>query len=132
MRSVAAAFVVFGMFWGAWAVAVADIERDLSLTHGSFGVLFSLALAGAAAANAFGGALTERHGTSATLSAALALWAAALLAGSAGATTLTFGAALIGVVAVGGVVDVVMNVAATSALAGNPGGLVRFHGLFNL
>ena len=42
-----------------------------------------------------------------------------------------FGIALVGVIALGGAVDVVMNIAATAALAHEPGRLVRIHGLFN-
>jgi hypothetical protein len=126
----AAVFVGFGMFWGAWAVAAADVERALGLSHGGFGLLLSVALAAAAVANAAAGSLSERWGTSSALSAALAAWAALLVVGA-----LMHGAwlavLLIAVVATGGAVDVVMNVAATAALSDRPGHLVRFHGLFN-
>ena len=30
LRPVALAFVLFGVFWGSWAVATADIERSLA------------------------------------------------------------------------------------------------------
>jgi MFS family permease len=122
---------VFGVFWGGWAVAAVDVERDLSLSHATFGVLLSLSLGGAAVANAVGGALAERHGTQRTLSIAFLLWAVSLFAGAAAGSKVTFGAALIAVVSLGGAVDVVMNVAATSGLAGEPGKLVRFHAFFN-
>src|SRR3954470_11135203 len=64
---VAAAFVGFGMFWGSWSVAVADIEHELGLSHGAFGLLLSVGLAAGGVANALGGALAERHGTSRVL-----------------------------------------------------------------
>ena len=66
---VAATFVVFGTFWGSWAVAAADVEDSLGLSHGGFGLLLSAALAGAVASNAVGGALAERRGTAPVLAA---------------------------------------------------------------
>ncbi|MDQ3106843.1 MAG: MFS transporter [Actinomycetota bacterium] len=132
LRPIAAAFVVFGVFWGGWAVAAADVERDLDLSHGRFGLLLSLSLAAAAVANAVGGALAERHGTRRTLAVALVLWGVGLAGGAAASSLLAFGAALVVVIAAGGVIDVTMNVAATSGLAGEPARLVRFHAFFNV
>ena len=135
MAPVTASFVLFGIFWGSWAVSAADVERSLDLSHGRFGLLLSFGLAGAAFANGVGGALTERFGTGRVLSASLAIWGALLLAGAAVANVAVpwgFGAALVVAVAVGGVVDVVMNVAAVAALADEPGALVRFHARFNI
>ena len=63
LRPVAAAFVGFGVFWGSWSVAVADIEHELRLSHGTFGLLLSAGLAAGGVANALGGALAERHGS---------------------------------------------------------------------
>lgn len=131
LRLVAAAFVVFGLFWGGWAVAAADVERDLGLSHGAFGLLLSVSLSGAAAANAVAGVLAERHGTTRTLAAAFTLWSLCLVAGAAARTTPLFTLSLIGIVGFGGAIDVVMNIAATSALASRPGALVRFHAFFN-
>lgn len=134
MAPVTASFVLFGIFWGSWAVAAADVERSLDLSHARFGLLLSFGLAGAALANGVGGALTERFGTGRVLSASLAVWGVLLLAGAAVADVAVpwgFGAALVLAVAVGGVVDVVMNVAAVAALADQPGALVRFHARFN-
>jgi MFS family permease len=133
--AVTASFVLFGVFWGSWAVSAADVERSLGLSHARFGLLLSLGLGGAAVANGIGGALTERFGTGRVLSTALAAWGVLLLAGSAVATVAVpwaFAVALVGALAVGGVVDVVMNVAAVTALADDPGGLVRFHARFNI
>jgi MFS family permease len=134
LRPIAAAFVVFGVFWGGWAVAAADVEHDLGLSHGRFGVLLSVSLAAAALANAVGGALNERHGTTRTLSIALALWGVGLVAGALAPTSSigTFAVALVGVIALGGVVDVSMKVAATAGVDADAAALVRFHAFFNL
>ena len=128
---VAATFVVFGTFWGAWAVAAADVEDSLGLSHGRFGLLLSVALAGAVASNAVGGALAERRGTAPVLAASLAAWGALLLAAAACQPDVPFAVLLVLAIGLGGVVDVVMNVAATAGLAGRPGALVRFHATFN-
>lgn len=131
LRPVAAAFLLFGAFWGAWVVAAADIEAALGLSHGGLGLLLSAALGGAAATNAMGGALAERRGTGRMLSVALAGWGIVLLTGAVVRHPFAFGVVVFVAVAVGGLVDVVMNVAATAALAASPGSLVRFHARFN-
>ena len=128
---VAATFVVFGTFWGAWAVAAADVEDALGLSHGQFGLLLSVALAGAVASNAMGGALAERRGTAPVLAVSLGAWGAVLLVAAACHPDIPFAILLVLAVGLGGVVDVVMNVAATAGLAGRPGALVRFHATFN-
>ena len=132
LRPVAGAFVVFGTFWGGWAVAAADVESDFGLSHGRFGILLSVSLAAAAISNAMGGALAERHGTQRTLTVALAAWAVALLAGAAAPTLPLFALAFVGVVAMGGVVDVTMNVAVIAGLGSEGAAVVRFHALFNV
>jgi MFS family permease len=135
MAPITAAFVLFGVFWGSWAVSAADVERGLGLSHARFGLVLSAGLAGAAVANGIGGALAERLGTSRVLSGSLALWGGLLLVGAAVtelAVPWSFAVALVASIAIGGVVDVVMNVAAIAALADRPGALVRFHARFNL
>jgi MFS family permease len=131
LRPVAWTFVSFGMFWGAWAVSASDIKASLRVSDGPFGLLLSAALLAAAAANAVAGSLAERWGTQTALSRTLVAWGLLLAAGAAARAPLAFGALLVGVIALGGAVDVVMNVAATAALAQHPGQLVRFHALFN-
>jgi MFS family permease len=135
MGPITAAFLLFGTYWGSWAVSAADVERGLGLSHARFGLVLSAGLAGAALANGVGGALAERLGTSRVLSMSLALWGGLLLTGTAVADTAVpwaLSATLVCAIAVGGVVDVVMNVAAIAELADAPGALVRFHARFNL
>ena len=79
-----------------------------------------------------GGSFTERLGTAKVLSGTLVVWGVLILAASVSHGRLSFGAALVGIVTIGGLVDVVANVAATAALAGRPGALVRFHAFFNV
>jgi MFS family permease len=131
LRPVALAFVLFGVFWGSWAVATADIERGLGFSHAAFGLLLAVALVGASAANVIGGPLTERWGTERALSRSLVVWGALLIVAGALRTTPGFAVALIVMVSAGGALDVVMNIVSAAAFAARPGRLVRFHGLFN-
>jgi MFS family permease len=131
LRPVAAAFVGFGAFWGSWSVAVADLEHELHLSHGTFGLLLSGGLAAAGVANALGGALAERHGTGRVLAGALFAWAGLLVCAALAQQRVVLGVFVVATFAAGGLVDTVMNVAATAALAARPGALVRFHALFN-
>jgi MFS family permease len=131
LRPVAAGFACFGFFWGAWAVSASDIKADLRVSDGSFGLLLSMALLAAAATNAVAGSLAERWGTGIGLSRSLAGWGLLLAIGAAIHPRLAFAALLVGVIALGGAVDVMLNVAATAALGETPGRLVRFHALFN-
>jgi MFS family permease len=131
LRLLAGAFIGFGTFWGAWAVAAADIERALGVSHGGFGLLLSIALGFAAITNGIAGSLTERWGTSTALARALLVWAVLLLLGML-APERGLALILVAAIAAGGAVDVVMNVAATTAFVDEPGRLVRFHGFFNV
>jgi MFS family permease len=130
LRVLAAAFIGFGAFWGAWAVAAADIERSLGLSHSGFGLLLSIALGIAAITNSIAGSMTERWGTSAALTHGLLVWAAFLVLGAL-APEGALAVVLVATIAAGGAVDVIMNVAATAAFADAPGRLVQFHGFFN-
>jgi MFS family permease len=129
---VAASFVLFGCYWGSWAVAAADVERALGLSHGGFGLLLSSGLVVGALANAVGGMLAERRGTAQVLALALTAWGTLLLLGAFAARPLLIAVVIVGIGATAGLIDVVMNVAATAAFSDRPGGLVRFHGLFNI
>jgi MFS family permease len=128
---VAATFVCFGAFWGSWAVSASDVKTSMDVSDTTFGLVLSISLLAAAIANAVAGSLAERWGTARTLSRFLVVWSVMLVAGAAAHPPALFGVLLVGVVALGGAVDVVMNVAATAALGHRPGDLVRFHALFN-
>jgi MFS family permease len=131
LRLVAATFACFGFFWGSWAVAALDVQLFLHLSDGGFGLLLAVTVLGGAAANVVGGTIAERHGTRAVLAAVLTIWGAFLVVLAVTNHELGFEALFVIVVSVGGMVDVVMNVAATAGLGGSPGKLLRFHALFN-
>jgi MFS family permease len=132
LRPVVGAFLVFGGFAGAWAVAVLDIEHSFGLSDAELGAVLAVGIVLAAALNAVGGALTDRWGSSVALARSLVIWSAFLVAVAAAPVLGAFAVAFALATAAGGFVDVVMNVVAAAALSGRPGHLVRFHGLFNL
>ena len=131
LRPVAVAFAVFGAFWGSWAVAAIDVEHFLRVSHAGLGSVLAIAVVGGTIANAIGGTLAERHGTRAALSTSLLVWALTLAVLSLVHPRPAFIAVFVASVAIGGGVDVVMNVAASAAMADAPGRLLRFHALFN-
>ena len=131
LGAVTACFALFGTFWGGWAVCTAELERALGFTNTAFGALLSLALLGAAVGNALGGSAAERWGTARVLAGALVLWGASAALAGLLHPRLALAGALILNVGLGGLVDVVMNVAASSSLSATPGYLVRFHARFN-
>lgn len=131
LRPVAVAFAVFGAFWGSWAVAAIDVERFLRVSHAGLGSVLAIAVVGGTIANAIGGTLAERHGTRAALSSCLLAWAVTLAVLSLVHPRAAFIAVFVVSVAIGGGVDVVMNVAASAAMVDAPGRLLRFHALFN-
>jgi MFS family permease len=132
LRPVVGAFVVFGAFWGAWAIAVIDVQHSFGLSDAELGALLALGIVFAAALNAVGGALTDRWGSAVALTRSLALWSALLVVVGLAPVLGVFAVAFTLMVAAGGFVDVIMNVIAAAALSDRPGHLVRFHGLFNL
>ena len=132
LRPIAWVFLLFGAFWGGWAVAATDVERALHLSTGGFGLLLSLALIGGASSNAVGGSLCERFGTGRVLTASLFAWATLLVAGAATREPVVLGALIVAMVGAAGLVDIAINVAATAALVDRPGELVAFHSRFNV
>jgi Major Facilitator Superfamily len=131
LRPVGWVFVLFGIFWGGWAVAAVDVERSLHLSTGGFGLLLSLALVGAATSNAVGGPLCERFGTGRVLGTALLAWSVFLALGAVVRVPVAMELLIIVMVATAGLIDIAINVAATAALADRPGRLVAFHARFN-
>jgi MFS family permease len=132
LRPVGWVFLLFGVFWGSWAVAAANVERALGLSSAGFGLLLSVALVGGASSNAVGGALCERFGTGRVLGWSLFCWALLLSLGAAVRGPIALGVVIVVMVAIAGLVDVAINVAATAALADQPGRLVAFHSRFNI
>jgi MFS family permease len=128
---VAAVFVLIGLFVGAWAVSIPEIERALGGGPGRLGLALTVALGLASVANSWGGALAERRGTSRAMAVALTIWAVAAAVGALAPAPVGLALAIVVVYTVFGPVDVVANVAATAALADHPGRLVRIHALFN-
>jgi MFS family permease len=131
LRPVRGAFLIFGAFTGAWAVAVIDIQRTFDISDAELGLVLAFGILLAAALNAVGGALTDRWGAGTALARALLLWSALLIVVAASPALGMFAVAFTLATAAGGFVDVVMNVVSAAALADRPGHLVRFHGLFN-
>jgi Major Facilitator Superfamily len=131
LRPVGWVFVLFGIFWGGWEVAAANVERALHLSDGGFGLLLSLSLVGAAASNAVGGTLCQRFGTGRVLGTSLLAWSAFLGLGAVARVPLLLELLIIVMVATAGLIDIAINVAATAALADQPGRLVAFHSRFN-
>ena len=131
LRPVGWVFVLFGIFWGGWAVAAANVERALHLSDGGFGLLLSLSLVGAAASNAVGGTLCQRFGTGKVLGTSLLAWSVFLGLGAIARVPLVLELLIIVMVATAGLIDIAINVAATAALADTPGRLVAFHARFN-
>jgi len=128
---VVAAFVVLGMFWGSWAVSIANVQRTFHLSYGSLGVLLAVAVGVAGVTGAAVGHRAERWGTGPMLTGSLAVWAVLLVGTGIARPWPVFAVCFCAAEAAGGCVDVAMNAAASRRLAGRPGALVRFHALFN-
>ena len=117
LRPVGWVFLLFGAFWGGWAVGAIDVERALGVSNAGFGLLLSVALVGGASSNAVRRstmrAIRHRQGTgnSTALLGGPPLWRRRR------AEPVVLGAVIVVMVAVAGLVDVAINVAATAALA---------------
>ncbi len=125
-------FVVFGMFWGSWAVATADIRTTYGLSDAQLGSLLAVAVAVSGTLGAIVGNRAERWGAVPTLVRSLLVWAVLLALTGAARTRTEFIVAFIAATAAGGCVDMTMNAASAARLGQSPGRLVRFHGIFNL
>jgi MFS family permease len=128
---VVATFVIFGLFWGSWAVMLFNIQRAFRLSDSDIGILLSVAIAVAGASSAVMGHLSDRFGARRLLWVALFAWAGLLLLMSLTRSRWTFAGALVLVEIAGGSIDTAMNAEASHRLIGNPAALVRFHALFN-
>jgi MFS family permease len=131
LRPVAAGFVVFGFYAGAFAVAAIDIERTFHLSDAELGLLLATGIIAATAVAAVGGIIIDRWGAGVTLARALIVWGSLLVVEAIAPHIGAFAPAFTLAVAAGGLVDVVINVTSADALAHEPGQLVRFHALWN-
>ena len=133
LRPVAGAFLVFGSFAGAWAVAVIDIERTFGLSDAELGAVLAIGIVLAAAVERGRWCTHRPLGRGRRARPFARHLERAARGGRARA-----GARLCSPwrspwrPRPGGFVDVVMNVVAAAALSETPGRLLRFHGLFNL
>lgn len=131
LRPVAAGFVAYGLFGGAFAVAAIDIERTFDLSDAGLGFLLAAGIVTGTAVAAVGGIITDRWGAGTTLARSLLMWGSLLVVQALAPRLALFAAAFVLGVGAGGLIDVVLNVTAADALAGEPGRLVRFHALWN-
>jgi MFS family permease len=125
-------FVVFGMFWGSWAVATADIRTTYGMSDAQLGLLLAVAVTVSGIVGAIVGNRAERWGAVPTLVRSLLVWAVLLALTGAAHTRTEFIVAFIAAMAAGGCVDMTMNAASAARLGQSPGRLVRFHGIFNV
>jgi MFS family permease len=132
LRPVAAGFIVFGFYAGAFAVAAINIERTFHLSDAELGFLLAAGIIAATGVAAVGGVITDRWGAGITLARALIIWGALLGVEAIAPHIGLFAPAMTLAIAAGGLVDVVINVTAADALAPEPGKLVRFHALWNI
>ncbi len=127
-----ASFVTFGLFWGAWAVMLFNIQHAFAFSDSDIGILLSVAVAVAGLTGAVMGHLSDRVGARRLLWISLVVWAVLLVLLSLARGRWTFAGALVLAELAGGCIDTAMNAEASHRLMGNPGGLVRFHALFNV
>lgn len=127
-----AAFVIFGLFWGSWAVMVFNIQHTFALSDAELGFVLALAIALAGASSAVMAHLANRVGARRLLWTALCTWSVLLVVMSAVRQQWSFVGALVLVEIAGGSIDTAMNAEASRRLVGQPAALVRFHALFNL
>lgn len=131
MVPVRLAFAVFGLFWGTWAVAALDVQGFLGLSDRGLGLLVAATVAGTTVSNVLGGTLAERRGPQRATAVALWFWGPLVLAIALVPSPPVWIVAFLAVVAAGGMLDVVANIASAAALADRPGRLLRAHAAYN-
>jgi MFS family permease len=112
-------------------VVALDVQRFLEFSDAQLGLLLAATVFGGVLANGAGGVIAERHGTRTVLASALVVWGLLLVVLAATTSRAVFCVTFLLAVSGGGLVDVTMNIAATSALGSTPGRLLRLHALFN-
>ncbi len=131
LRAVAAVFLGFGAFWGAWAVAAADVQRALHLSPAGLGLLVSCWVGVGGLAAASSGALAERWGVRSFLARALLLWGAGAVAAGMTSSGAVFVAFFVLAMVAAGLVDMAMNAGAAVGAGGDARRMLRLHALFN-
>jgi MFS family permease len=132
MIAICGAFIVFGVYVGAMAVSVADIEKSLRMSHGVFGALLALALFIGGCASAVISVRSHHRGMGATLRETFIAWAILLVVSTFAPTNWMFIVSFVATVGAAGAVDVAMNTLATEIVQGSPTGLLRVHATYNL
>lgn len=127
---VAGAFASIGLLVGSWQVATPELS-DLLGGPGTFGLVLSVGLLASAAATAVGGAVAERRGTGALLTASLVVWSLLVTATAVMPAPWPLAALLVVTFGVNGLLDVAANITATAAYSARPGRLVQMHASFN-
>ncbi|HWF15740.1 MAG TPA: MFS transporter [Acidimicrobiales bacterium] len=128
---VIAAFVVFGTFWGSWAVMLFNIQHAFALSDAELGLVLAIAIAVAGASSAVMAHLADRVGARRMLWLALFAWAALLCVLALTTERWAFVTVLVLTEVAGGSIDTAMNAEASHRLIDHPSSLVRLHALFN-
>lgn len=128
---VIASFVLFGTFWGSWAVMLFNIQHAFALSDAQLGVLLAVAVAVAGVSSAVMAHLADRVGARRMLWISLFAWAALLCVLALMREKWAFAALLVLTEVAGGSIDTAMNAEASHRLIGHPSVLVRLHALFN-
>jgi MFS family permease len=128
---VVTAFVLFGVFWGSWAVMLFDIQHAFHLNDAQLGVLLAVAVAVAGLSSAVTAHLADRVGARRLLWISLLSWAALLCVLAAMEQKWAFAVVLVLTEVAGGSIDTAMNAEASHRLVDHPTALVRLHALFN-
>nr|MBA2281527.1 MFS transporter [Acidimicrobiia bacterium] len=124
-------FALFGMFWGTWAVSAFDIQRFLGLSESQLGLLVAATVAGTTVSNVIGGTLAERRGAQRAIVIALAVWGPLVVVVALLPTPGPWMVGFLAVVAAGGLLDVIVNIASAGMLVGRPGRLLQVHASYN-
>ena len=128
---VIASFVLFGTFWGSWAVMLFNIQHTFSLSDAELGVLLAVAVAVAGVSSAVMAHLADRVGARRMLWLSLLAWAVLLCVLALMRERWAFATLLVLTEVAGGSIDTAMNAEASHRLVNHPSVLVRLHALFN-
>jgi hypothetical protein len=127
----AGAFVWFGAVFGSLAVIALDVQEALGVGPGVFGALLAAGFALGACAQLAGGALVERRGEGGALGRVVVGWSVALIAAALAARSSLLAVAVVAVLAGAGALNATLNACATSAVAGDRRGFVRYHAAYS-